>query len=254
MVDRGGRLTTFTPDTVTVPQIAKLIDHSLLRPELIQDDVREGCALAARYDVASVCVRPSDVIGAANLLRDTDVLVGTVIGFPHGSTTTQIKAAETALAVNHGAAEVDLVLNIGWLRSGHLTEVEADIHAVVEAANGATVKVILENAYLTPEQIVAGCHTVERAGAQFVKTSTGFASGGATMADLALMRSAVSPAIQVKAAGGVRSLDVLLAMANIGVTRFGATATAVILDDLTHRQKYGQPAGQASTATATGGY
>lgn len=145
-----------------------------------------------------------------------------------------------------------MVINIGWLRSGKLDEVEADIRAVVAAADHATVKVILENAYLTRQKIVAGCRAAERAGAHFVKTSTGFAPGGATMEDLALMRSAVSPAIQVKAAGGVRTLDTLLAMAAIGVTRFGATATAAILDDLAHRQEHGRPA--AETVAGTGGY
>jgi deoxyribose-phosphate aldolase len=178
--------------------------------------------------------------------------VGTVVGFPHGSTTTRIKAAEAALAIRQGAVEIDMVINIGWLRSGDLAEVEADIRAVVDAADGATVKVILENAYLTSGQILAGCQAAERAGAQFVKTSTGFANGGATMDDLALMRSAVSPAMELKAAGGVRSLDTLLAMANLGVTRFGATATAAILDDLAHRKKHGHPAGEA--AASPGGY
>ncbi|MBM0225106.1 MULTISPECIES: deoxyribose-phosphate aldolase [Micromonospora] len=243
-------MATFTPESVTVAQIAKLIDHSLLRPELTDDDVREGCGLAARYHVASVCVRPGDVVLAVDLLRGTDVLVGTVAGFPHGGTTTRIKAAEAALAVGQGAAEVDMVINIGCLRSGKLAEVEADIRAVVAAADGATVKVILENAYLTAEQIVAGCQAAERAGAHFVKTSTGFANGGATMDDLALMRSAVSPAIEVKAAGGVPTLDTLLAMAAIGVTRFGAIATAAILDDLAHRQEHGRP---AAGAVASGG-
>jgi deoxyribose-phosphate aldolase len=245
-------MTTFTPEGVTVAQVAKLIDHSLLRPELTHDDVREGCALAAHRQVASVCVRPGDVVRFVDLLRETGVAVGTVVGFPHGSTTTRIKAAEAALAIRQGAVEIDMVINIGWLRSGDLAEVEADIRAVVHAADGATVKVILENAYLTSEQILAGCQAVERAGAQFVKTSTGFAPGGATMEDLALMRSAISPAIQVKAAGGVRTLDTLLAMADLGVTRFGATATAAILDDLADRKKHGRPAGEA--AASPGGY
>jgi deoxyribose-phosphate aldolase len=241
-------MATFTPESVTVAQVAKLIDHSLLRPELTLDDVCEGCALAVRYEVASVCVRPGDVPLAVDLLRETGVAVGTVAGFPHGSTTTRIKAAEAALAVGQGAIEIDMVINIGWLRSGDLAEVEADIRAVVDAADGATVKVILENTYLTSGQIIAGCQAAERAGAQFVKTSTGFANGGATMDDLALMRSAVSPAIEVKAAGGVRSLDTLLAMADLGVTRFGATATAAILDDLAHRQRHGHSAAEAAAS------
>jgi deoxyribose-phosphate aldolase len=232
-------MATFTPDNVTIAQIAKMIDHSLLRPELTTDDVREGCALAARYDVASVCVRPCDVSLAAELLQGTGVLVGTVAGFPHGSSATAIKAAEAMLAVTHGAAEVDMVVNIGWLVSGRREDVEADIAAVVEGVRGATVKVILENAYLSKEQIVAGCTAAERAGALFVKTSTGFAPGGATMEDLALMRSTVAATVAIKAAGGVRTLDTLLAMASIGVTRFGATATAAILDDLAERQRHG---------------
>jgi deoxyribose-phosphate aldolase len=215
--------------------VAKMIDHSLLRPELTLDDVRAGCALAARYEVASVCVRPCDVPAAVALLRGTGVLVGTVAGFPHGGSTTAVKVAETAVAVEQGAAEIDMVLNIGRLRSGDTAAVEADIRAVVEAAGGATVKVILENAYLTDAEKIAGCQAAERAGAHYVKTSTGFAPGGATMEDLALMRASVSPHVKIKAAGGVRTLDILLAMADIGVTRFGATATATILDDLARR-------------------
>lgn len=215
--------------------VAKMIDHSLLRPELTLDDVRAGCALAARYDVASVCVRPCDVPVAAALLRGTGVLVGTVAGFPHGDAATATKVAEARRAVADGAAEIDMVLNIGRLRSGDLATVEADIRAVVDAVDGATVKVILENAYLTDAEKVAGCEAAERAGAHYVKTSTGFAPGGATMDDLRLMRAAVSPEVKIKAAGGVRTLDILLAMADIGVTRFGATATAAILDDLAGR-------------------
>lgn len=227
--------TALTPATVTVEQVAKMIDHSLLRPELTDEEVRDGCALAARLRVASVCVRPCDVAQAVRLLAGTDVRVGTVVGFPHGSATTDTKSAETRTAITEGAEEIDMVLNIGRLRSGDLTYVEDDIRAVVGAAGGAPVKVILENAYLTDEEKVAGCQAAERAGAAFVKTSTGFAPSGATVADLRLMRATVSPQVQVKAAGGVRTLDVLLEMASLGVTRFGATATQAILDDLGRR-------------------
>ena len=244
-------MAAFTPDSVSVAQVAKMIDHSLLRPELTQDEIRQGCALAARYDVASVCVRPSDLTLAAGLLHGTSVLVGTVVGFPHGATATPMKAAETQLAVSQGADEIDMMINIGWLRSGWIAQVEADIRAVVAAANGATVKVILENAYLSRDQIVAGCEAAERAGAHFVKTSTGFAPGGATLDDLTLMRASVSPAVQVKAAGGVRTLDTLLAMASAGVTCFGATATAAILDDLAHRHRHGRPAGELNEAASS---
>lgn len=230
-----------TAQNTTVAQIAKMIDHSLLRPELTVLDVRSGCDLAARYQVMSVCVRPSDVPQAVSQLHGSGVRVGTVTGFPHGSSATAIKVAETQLAFTQGATEMDMVINIGRLRSGDIATVEADIRAVVVAAQGATVKVILENAYLTDTQKILGCQAAERAGAAFVKTSTGFAPGGATMADLELMRASVSKHIKVKAAGGVRSLDTLLAMANVGVTRFGATATHTILDDLAHRQRYGRP-------------
>ncbi|WP_433828242.1 deoxyribose-phosphate aldolase [Actinoplanes sp. CA-015351] len=220
----------------TVAQIAKMIDHSILRPEFTVEDVRTGCAIAAKYDVASVCVRPSDVPTAVALLQNSNVRVGTVIGFPHGDSATQIKVAETELAVDQGATEIDMVLNIGWLRSGDIVSVENEILSVVKAAGDAHVKVILETAYLTDEQKLAACWAAERAGAAFVKTSTGFAPTGATIDDLALMRSAVSTAVQVKASGGIRSLDTMLAMAAVGVSRFGTSSTAEILDDLARRQ------------------
>lgn len=215
--------------------IAKMIDHSLLRPELTTAEVLAGCALAARYEVASVCVRPLDVPPAVAALAGTGVDVGTVVGFPHGSSSTATKAAETAELVAAGAAEIDMVLAIGRLRDGDVAYVEADIAAVVAAAAGRTVKVILENAYLDDAQKVLGCRLSEEAGALFVKTSTGFADGGATEADIALMRASVSTHIQVKAAGGVRTLDTLLALHALGATRFGATATASILDDAATR-------------------
>jgi deoxyribose-phosphate aldolase len=230
-----------TVASVTVTQVAKMIDHSLLRPELTTEQIHQGCTLAARYDVASVCVRPSDVTPAVKLLAGTDVLVGTVVGFPHGSSTTAAKQFETRAAVEQGAREIDMVLHIGRLLSNDLAYVEADIRAVVHAAGGVPVKVILENAYLDDAGKSAGCRVAEAAGAAFVKTSTGFAPGGATLADITLMRAAVSPTVQVKAAGGVRTLDVLLELANAGATRFGATATATILDDLAHRLQYGTP-------------
>jgi deoxyribose-phosphate aldolase len=238
-----------TAQNVTVAQIAKMIDHSLLKPEFTVDDVRAGCEVAARYQVMSVCVRPVDVPLAVELLHGTHVRVGTVIGFPHGSSATEIKVAETRLALSQGATEIDMVLQIGRLRAGDLVDVEADIRAVVQAAQGAVVKVILENAYLTDEQKILGCQAAERAGAAFVKTSTGYAPSGATIEDLVLMRAAVSSTIEVKAAGGVRSLDALLAMANVGATRFGATATHAILDDLAHRLRYGSPIEAATVST-----
>lgn len=223
--------TALTVHDVTYATVAKTIDHSLLRPELTIDEIVDGCALALRYDVASVCVRPADVPRAVRLLGGTTVEVGTVVGFPHGSSATATKVAEATLLRSEGASELDMVINIGWLRSGEDAAVEADIAAVVGAADGALVKVILENAYLTDDEKVRGCRLVESAGADFVKTSTGFAPSGATLDDLRLMRATVSPHIQVKAAGGVRTLDGLLEVMSVGVTRCGATATVSMLDD-----------------------
>jgi deoxyribose-phosphate aldolase len=228
---------TLDRHTITPEQLAKTIDHSLLRPELTAEDVQAGCELAHRYHVASVCVKPCHVALAAQLLRGSDVAVGTVIGFPHGAHTTATKVFEAQDALANGAVELDMVINIGELRSGHTDYVLQDIRAVVEAARGkAIVKVILENAYLTDEQKVLACKLVEQAGADFVKTSTGFAPSGATLADLKLMRANVSPQVQVKAAGGVRTLDAALDVIEVGVTRMGATATAAILDEFAKRQ------------------
>lgn len=227
--------------TLTYEQVAKTIDHSLLRPELTQDEMRAGCTLAREYNVASVCISPASVPLAAHMLQGSDVHVGTVIGFPHGYCATAVKVFEAQQAMRDGATELDMVLNIGWLRSGLDEQVRADIQAVAEAARGkAIVKVILENAYLTDDEKVRACHLVEAAGANFVKTSTGFAPSGATLDDLRLMRASVSPRVQVKAAGGVRTLDAVLDILNIGVTRIGATASKAILDEFRVRKTHGQ--------------
>jgi deoxyribose-phosphate aldolase len=228
---------TLESKTITYAQLAKTIDHSLLRPELTEEDVIAGCLLAHRYHVASVCVKPCHVRLAVKQLAGSDVKVGTVVGFPHGGHTTFVKVAEAKDAMANGAEELDMVLNIGELRSGNYPLVRKDISAVVYAAHGrALVKVIFENAYLTDEQKRMACQLAEQAGADFVKTSTGFAPGGATLDDVRLMRANVSPHIQVKAAGGVRTLDAALAMIDAGVTRMGATATAAILDEFERRQ------------------
>ena len=189
--------------------IAKAIDHSLLRPELDDAFVEDGCRLAAEYDVASVCVRPADVVRAAAILRGTDVAVGTTIGFPHGNHATATKVFEAERALAEGAAELDMVLLIGALKSGRDADVGTDIAAVVKVAHaaGAIVKVIFENAYLTDDEKVRACRLSEAAGADFVKTSTGFAPSGATHEDLDPDAASVSPRVQVKAAGGVRTLD-----------------------------------------------
>jgi deoxyribose-phosphate aldolase len=227
----------YSVETLSVEQVAKTIDHSLLRPELGTDEVKAGCELAREYDVASVCVKPCDVKLAAELLAGSDVKVSTVIGFPHGSSTSAVKAFEAERAIKDGAEELDMVLNIGRLRSGTVDEVRTDIQAVVEVAAGrALVKVILENAYLDQAQKVLGCRLAEEAGADFVKTSTGFAPSGATLDDLRLMRRTVSPGIGVKAAGGIRTLDALIDALNAGATRIGATATKTILEELEARK------------------
>jgi deoxyribose-phosphate aldolase len=227
---------TLNSRTITYEQLAKTIDHSLLRPELTEADVVAGCDLAAQYHVASVCVKPCHVKLAKKLLADSDVAVGTVVGFPHGNSTMATKVFETQEAVAAGATEIDMVINIGELRSGHADYVRNEIRAVVNAAHPqAIVKVILENAYLTHAEKVLGCQLVEEAGADFVKTSTGFAPTGATVEDITLMRASVGPQVQVKAAHGVRTLDQLLAMIDAGATRSGATATAAILDEFKQR-------------------
>jgi deoxyribose-phosphate aldolase len=224
--------------TITAAQLAKTIDHSLLRPELTETEVIAGCDLARRYHVASVCVKPCHVALAARQLSGSDVAVGTVIGFPHGGSTTEVKLFEARDAILNGAVEVvDIVINIGALRSGNTGAVLQDIRSVVEAARGrAIVKVILENAYLTDEQKVTACQLAEQAGADFVKTSSGFAPSGATLEDLKLMRASVGPQVQVKAAGGVRTLGALLAVIDAGATRIGATATAAVLDEFEKRK------------------
>ena len=245
----------FSIETLTERQIAKTIDHSLLKPELDDAFVEAGCRLAATYDVASVCVRPADVRRAAAILAGTDVAVGTVIGFPHGSSTTATKVFEARDALDNGATELDMVIQIGALRSGRDQDVRDDIAAVVEVghAAGAIVKVILENAYLDDEEKERGSRLVEAAGGDFVKTSTGFAPSGATHADLILMRRVTSPHVRVKAAGGVRTLDALIDVMNLGVTRIGATQTQTIIDDFRTRKAGVAPVG-ASSAPDDGGY
>jgi len=223
--------------TITYAQLAKRIDHSLLKPDLTEADVAAGCASAHEYHTATVCVKPTHVRLAAEVLKDSDVIVSTVVGFPHGSNRTEVKVLEAELAMDDGARELDMVLNVGQLRSGRLEFVREDIKAVCDAAHarGAKVKVILENAYLTDDEKVIACRLCEEAGADWVKTSTGFAPSGATMEDLRLMRETVSEKVQVKAAGGIRTLDAILPVIDIGCTRVGATATAAILDEFERR-------------------
>lgn len=241
--------------TLSYRDVAKTIDHSLLRPELDDAFIEDGCRLALAYDVASVCVRPADVVRARSILEGSDVAVGTTIGFPHGNHLTETKIFEAERALADGALELDMVIQIGALKSGRDSDVQADIAAVVDVAHaaGALVKVILENAYLTDDEKVRGCRLTEAAGADFVKTSTGFAPSGATHEDLALMRRTVSSRVQVKAAGGVRTLDALLAVMDLGVTRVGATATQTILDDFRARKSGLEPALEVGSAAGAAG-
>ena len=246
---------THSIELLSYRDVAKTIDHSLLRPELDDAFVDAGCRLAADYDVASVCVRPADVARARAILEGTDVAVGTTIGFPHGNHLTVTKVFESVRAIGNGATELDMVIQIGALKSGRDAEVLADITAVVDVAHagGALVKVIFENAYLTDDEKIRACHLSEAAGADFVKTSTGFAPSGATHDDLILMRANTSPQIGVKAAGGVRTLDALLEVMALGVSRVGATATATMLDDFRAR-KAGEDRVGASASSSDGAY
>lgn len=238
----------FNSETITLGELAKTIDHSLLQPQLEEKEVLAGCELAARYHVASVCVKPCHVALAVRALKDSDVLVSTVVGFPHGSSTTRTKLAEARQALEEGAVELDMVMNYGELRTGHVDYVREEIKAICDLAHAhnAKVKVILENAHLTDEQKVTACRLCEEAGADWVKTSTGFAPTGATVADIKLMRATVGPRVQVKAAHGVRTLAAALEMIDAGVTRMGATATATILDDF---RKLKEAGGDAAKST-----
>ena len=221
----------------TYTDIAKMIDHSLLNPIMTDKIMKEGCNIAARYDVASVCIKPYAVPLAARLLKGTTVEVGTTIGFPHGGHTTATKVAESEAALADGATELDMVCNIGRVLQDDWDYIRDDIATVVEIAHkgDAIVKVIFENCYLEDAHKVKLCEICESVGADFVKTSTGYGTGGATMEDLKLMRATCGPDVQVKAAGGVRDLDKLLKVRAIGVTRVGATATIKILDEVKRR-------------------
>lgn len=219
---------------VSYDEIAGMIDHSLLKPNLTDKDVEEGCRIADEYRVAAVCVRPSDVRRAAELLAQTPVRVTTVIGFPHGSTTTAAKAFEAEEAIRNGARELDVVLHIGKLKSRDYDYVKADLEAVtaVAHANGALVKVIFENCYLDDEDKVAACRISSEVGVDFVKTSTGFGTGGAEDRDLKLMREHTAPAVKLKAAGGIKTLERAIEVRKLGCARIGATATVSILERL----------------------
>jgi deoxyribose-phosphate aldolase len=250
----------------TYDELAKMIDYSLLNPTLTDRELEEGCNIAAKYKVASVCIKPYFVKRAVELLKGTGVAVGTVISFPHGGSTTEVKRFETEVACKDGATEIDMVINIGKALSADWNYVEADVRAVCDEAHkhGAIVKVIFENDFIAGDEIKTQlCNVCEAAGADFVKTSTGYGfvkqpNGGynykgATEHDLKLMRAACSPKVQVKAAGGVRDLDGLIRVRELGGTRCGASATVSMLDEYRKRAAAGDSNGKGGTI-GSGGY
>lgn len=211
-------------------KLNKYIDHTLLKPDASQEQIETLIEEAKKYDFASVCVNPTWVNFAAQALKGTDVKVCTVIGFPLGANTPELKAFETSDAIRNGANEIDMVINIGALKSRNFDLVERDIRAVVEAAKGTLVKVIIETCLLTDDEKVKACQIAQKAGADFVKTSTGFSTGGATVADVALMRKTVGPDMGVKASGGARSYEDALAFIKAGATRIGASSGVAIME------------------------
>ena len=211
-------------------KLNKYIDHTLLKADASQEQIATLIEEAKKYDFASVCVNPTWVSFAAQSLKGTDVKVCTVIGFPLGANTPELKAFETSDAIRNGANEIDMVINIGALKSQNFDLVEKDIRAVVEAAKGTLVKVIIETCLLTDDEKVKACQIAQKAGADFVKTSTGFSTGGATVADVALMRKTVGPDMGVKASGGARSYEDALAFIEAGATRIGASSGVAIME------------------------
>ncbi|MEP3478684.1 MAG: deoxyribose-phosphate aldolase [Fuerstiella sp.] len=238
----------------TYTDISKMIDHSLLQPQMTVQDLESGIALAKAYDAGSVCIMPFYLKRCAELLAGTTVKASTTIGFPHGGHTTAIKAAEAAQAIQDGCEELDMVVNIPKVLSGDWDYVTADIKAVIDVAHAANqkVKVIFENCYLADDQKIRLCEICSELNADWVKTSTGYGTNGATIEDLKLMRAHSAQNVQVKAAGGVRTFEKLLEVKALGVTRIGASATKPILDEC--RLQLGLDAIEVSASGETGGY
>ncbi|HEY5584161.1 MAG TPA: deoxyribose-phosphate aldolase [Ruminiclostridium sp.] len=212
-------------------KIASLIDHTALKPDTTKEQINKLCSEAIEYGFASVCVNPSYVKLCSELLKDSAIKVCTVIGFPLGATTTATKVAEASEAIENGAKEVDMVINVGAIKSGDFDFVKKDIEAVVQVAKGkALVKVILETCLLTEEEKIQSCKICKEAHADFVKTSTGFSTGGATVSDIKLMRGIVKPDMGVKASGGIRDYETAKAMVDAGASRIGASASVAIAD------------------------
>ena len=226
---------------ITLRDIAKTLDHSTLQPFLTEEDIRKGCDIALQYDTATVCARPGDMPLVVKMLAGSDVKPCTVIGFPHGAHHTAVKVFEAERALDDGCRELDMVLNIGRLLHGEEAYVQDEIAALAQAAHArsALLKVILETCYLNDEQKKTACRLSEAAGADFVKTSTGYGSAGATVADVRLMRAAVSEKVSVKASGGIRTLDMVLACRNAGAARCGVSATVKIMEEAKERFEKG---------------
>lgn len=219
-------------------EYASMIDHTLLKADATRNEIEKLCTEAKEYKFASVCVNPTWVKYSADLLTDSEVKVCTVIGFPLGAATSAVKAFETKDAIANGATEIDMVINIGALKNGEFDVVLDDIKAVVDAANGTLVKVIIETSLLSAEEKEKACELAVQAGAHFVKTSTGFSTGGATVEDVALMRKTVGMNVGVKASGGVRSLADMQKMVEAGANRIGASSGVAIINGLTSESNY----------------
>jgi deoxyribose-phosphate aldolase len=222
-------------------ELAKMIDHSLLKPTMTRDELEAGCRLAIEYDVASVCIMPFYLARASEILRGTDVLPSTTIGFPHGAQSTRVKQLEADQALSDGARELDMVVNISQVLSGDFDAVRTDILAVLQPthARGQKLKVIFENCYLNEAQKIRLCEICGELSVDWVKTSTGFGNSGATLEDVALMRKHSPAHVQVKAAGGVQTLEMLLKVREAGATRSGCSKTGEVLDDLRRRLALG---------------
>ena len=244
--------------SITPHDIAKMLDHSTLQPYLTQEDVRKGCEIALKYDTASVCARPGDMKLVASLLQGSNVRICTVIGFPHGNHLPQIKLAEAKTALEDGCEELDMVINIGRLIAGENRYVQDEIQAICDLAHsrGAKVKVIIETCYLNDEQKARVCGLAAAAGADWVKTSTGYGSAGCTVEDIRLMKKSIPATCQVKGSGGIRDLDTVLAVRAAGATRCGVSATEKIMAEAEKRfaegtlREVADGAGKADTSGA----
>ena len=241
---------------LTANTVAKLLDHSTLQPFLTQEDIRKGCELALKYNTATVCARPQDMPLVSSMLKGSGILPCTVIGFPHGSHTMEAKLFEVKQALKDGCEELDMVINIGRMLAGEYDYVEKEIKMLADASHdgGAILKVIIETCFLSDEQKIKACQLSESAGADFVKTSTGYGTAGAKIEDVKLMRQAVSERVRVKASGGIRNLDTVLSAYAAGAARCGVSATEAIMVDAIKREAEGTLILPENLTEMSGGY